>query len=236
MYYLIAVDHHGGFQGCYKHFRSLEKAKAFLDADKTMVRSGLIAYSKPGYYIGPGDTQFHSCIVKSKVILLPAGKYDNYEVPPSGDYEADELKMDEFYSDCDRIFDFLETYVSTLTDWVDDPNESCGIYGTDSSDEQSGSDDDEENEVMEAVKKPAKKAKKKDTKARDTNDKTKIKAAKVTNAKKIPPMVTKSKLPKKKVPDVVTTIIPQTITNNNNQHKEEGKQYNTRSRVSCPHN
>ena len=144
MYYLIAVDHHGGFQGCYKHFRSLEKAKAFLDADKTMVRSGLIAYSKPGY-IGPG-TQFRSCIVKSKVILLPTGEYNFYEVPSSGDYEADELKMDEFDEDCDRMFDFLDKYVSTLTDCVDDPNESCGIFGTDSSDEE---DDDEEDECSQ---------------------------------------------------------------------------------------
>jgi len=117
MFYLLHVDHNGGYQGVIKAFCKLETAKKYLDdRPQEFRRCGMLA-------VHSGSGNLARVIVKIP-IRVKKDSYGQYGVdePYSGEDNEDEKwkRYDTWYNAIDKALDFVEKYVSFLSD-RDDP-------------------------------------------------------------------------------------------------------------------
>jgi hypothetical protein len=123
MYYVIHVDHHGGYQGIMSKFKTLREAKAEIEHSEVcgekVTRIGRIGYWHPSD--SKGEYSFCRVIVEVDLNLRKAtGKSRFYEpfVLPD-DYKEPE-KYEKFFGEIDRVLDILTDHVSLISDWGDD--------------------------------------------------------------------------------------------------------------------
>ena len=114
MFYLVHIDHNGGYQGVIKAFCKLKTAKKYLDdRPKEFRRCGMIAVH--------ADSGNYARLIVEIPIRVKKNRYGQYGVdePYSGEDNEEEKwkRYETWYKTLDEAVEKVADQVSLLSDW-----------------------------------------------------------------------------------------------------------------------